>query len=220
MFSDSIDVRAVIVGFLSITISLTVHEFAHAWTADRLGDDTPRRAGRVTLNPLVIMAAHPIGAVVAPLLRGLQRLPVRLGGDAGQPRARAPRHHHPHRRHAHLGGGPRLEHAAGGPLHRPLLRPVGGGGRVDGAAPPALGVHGGHQRAAGGLQPAAHPPLDGYHVLQAKAPDGWRPALAVIEQYSFMLFLLIYFSAGRFLGPLLDVFVPDAVLYVWAVGPQ
>jgi Zn-dependent protease len=30
----------------------TPHEFAHAWTAIRLGDDTPLREGRVTLNPL------------------------------------------------------------------------------------------------------------------------------------------------------------------------
>lgn len=29
-----------------------VHEFAHAWTADHFGDDTPRRQGRLTLNPL------------------------------------------------------------------------------------------------------------------------------------------------------------------------
>jgi Zn-dependent protease len=33
-------------------IALPVHEFAHAWTANRLGDDTPRLAGRLTLNPL------------------------------------------------------------------------------------------------------------------------------------------------------------------------
>jgi Zn-dependent protease len=37
---------------LTLVISLTVHEFAHAWTADRLGDDTPRFNGRLTLNPL------------------------------------------------------------------------------------------------------------------------------------------------------------------------
>ncbi|KEF33245.1 peptidase M50 [Deinococcus sp. RL] len=35
----------------ALALSLTVHEFAHAWTADRLGDPTPRRYGRVTLNP-------------------------------------------------------------------------------------------------------------------------------------------------------------------------
>ncbi|WP_102128516.1 site-2 protease family protein [Deinococcus planocerae] len=35
----------------ALVLSLTVHEFAHAYTADRLGDPTPRRFGRVTLNP-------------------------------------------------------------------------------------------------------------------------------------------------------------------------
>ncbi len=33
-------------------LSLSVHEFSHAWVADRLGDDTPRRQGRLTLSPL------------------------------------------------------------------------------------------------------------------------------------------------------------------------
>jgi Zn-dependent protease len=32
--------------------AITIHEFAHAWMADRLGDPTPRVQGRVTLNPL------------------------------------------------------------------------------------------------------------------------------------------------------------------------
>jgi Zn-dependent protease len=36
----------------TLIIAFTVHEFAHAWTADQLGDDTPRLAGRLTLNPL------------------------------------------------------------------------------------------------------------------------------------------------------------------------
>ncbi len=35
-----------------ILIALTLHEFAHAITADRLGDPTPRSQGRLTLNPL------------------------------------------------------------------------------------------------------------------------------------------------------------------------
>jgi Zn-dependent protease len=33
--------------------AFSVHEFAHAWTADRFGDMTPRMDGRLTLNPLV-----------------------------------------------------------------------------------------------------------------------------------------------------------------------
>jgi Zn-dependent protease len=35
-----------------ILLAITVHEAAHGYTADRLGDPTPRRAGRLTLNPL------------------------------------------------------------------------------------------------------------------------------------------------------------------------
>ena len=35
-----------------IIIGLSFHEFAHAWMSDKLGDPTPRRQGRVTLNPL------------------------------------------------------------------------------------------------------------------------------------------------------------------------
>ncbi|PNY81215.1 site-2 protease family protein [Deinococcus koreensis] len=36
----------------ALVLSLAFHEFAHAYTADRLGDPTPRRYGRVTLNPI------------------------------------------------------------------------------------------------------------------------------------------------------------------------
>ncbi|MDO5561712.1 MAG: site-2 protease family protein [bacterium] len=36
---------------LAILIALVMHEFFHAWTADRLGDPNPRLAGRVSLNP-------------------------------------------------------------------------------------------------------------------------------------------------------------------------
>jgi Zn-dependent protease len=37
---------------LLLWILTTPHEFAHAWVATRLGDDTPRHDGRLTLNPL------------------------------------------------------------------------------------------------------------------------------------------------------------------------
>lgn len=35
-----------------IILGLSLHEFAHAWMSDRLGDPTPRRQGRLTVNPL------------------------------------------------------------------------------------------------------------------------------------------------------------------------
>ena len=45
-----------------LLIAITFHEFAHAKTADILGDDTPRIEGRLTLNPLVHM--DPIGCIM------------------------------------------------------------------------------------------------------------------------------------------------------------
>lgn len=45
----------------SLVLCLTIHEFAHAWTADRLGDPTPRIQGRLTLNPLAHL--DPLGTV-------------------------------------------------------------------------------------------------------------------------------------------------------------
>jgi len=42
--------------------AFSVHEFAHAWTADRYGDMTPRQAGRLTLNPLVHL--DPLGSLL------------------------------------------------------------------------------------------------------------------------------------------------------------
>ncbi len=37
---------------IALIVAITVHEFAHAYAADRLGDPTPRLQGRLTLNPL------------------------------------------------------------------------------------------------------------------------------------------------------------------------
>ncbi len=42
----------IVVYTVPILFGLTVHEFAHGLAADRLGDDTPRKMGRLTLNPL------------------------------------------------------------------------------------------------------------------------------------------------------------------------
>jgi Zn-dependent protease len=46
---------------LSIVLAITVHEFAHAWTAWKLGDDTPYLMGRVSLSPFAHL--DPIGSI-------------------------------------------------------------------------------------------------------------------------------------------------------------
>lgn len=45
-----------------VLIAITFHEFAHAFAADKLGDDTPRLQGRLSLNPLAHL--DPIGSLM------------------------------------------------------------------------------------------------------------------------------------------------------------
>jgi Zn-dependent protease len=55
-----------VISFIPVLLSLTVHEWAHAWTAWKLGDDTAKMLGRVSLNPLDHI--DPVGTLLLPLL--------------------------------------------------------------------------------------------------------------------------------------------------------
>ena len=69
-----IDVGQIVIAFLVLLFSLTVHEAAHAWSADRLGDPTARLLGRVSLNPVVHIDF--VGTIVFPLIALFTNLPV------------------------------------------------------------------------------------------------------------------------------------------------
>ena len=62
-------IQYALVNVLLLWMLTAPHEFAHAWVATRLGDDTPRNDGRVTLNPL----AHVdwIGTALLPFVTSL-----------------------------------------------------------------------------------------------------------------------------------------------------
>lgn len=51
----------------SLVVAITIHEFSHAWMADRLGDPTPRLQGRLSLNPLRHL--DPLGTLLLVLVR-------------------------------------------------------------------------------------------------------------------------------------------------------
>jgi Zn-dependent protease len=59
-------VRRALLSLVAFVLSVTVHEFGHAFVADRFGDKLPRAQGRVTLSPL--RHIDPIGTLVIPLL--------------------------------------------------------------------------------------------------------------------------------------------------------
>mgnify|MGYP001769646413 CR=1 FL=1 len=61
--------------FICVVVpAIVLHEFAHAWAADKLGDPTARRMGRLTVNPLKHI--DPVGTILLPLLL---YLPYALG---------------------------------------------------------------------------------------------------------------------------------------------
>ena len=70
----NVDFVAVFIAFAVLIFSLTVHEAAHAVTADRLGDPTARLLGRVSLNPAVHV--DPIGTILFPLISMLTGAPL------------------------------------------------------------------------------------------------------------------------------------------------
>lgn len=71
---SDINVAQIFIGLSVLLFSLTVHEMAHAWTADRLGDPTARRKGRVSLNPIV--HADLLGTVLLPLVAMVTGAPL------------------------------------------------------------------------------------------------------------------------------------------------
>lgn len=69
-----VDVTGILLQFLVLVLSLSVHEAAHAWSADKLGDPTARRLGRVSLNPAVHV--DPIGTILFPLIAMVSNVPL------------------------------------------------------------------------------------------------------------------------------------------------
>ena len=170
--------------------SLTVHEWAHAWTADRLGDPTARMLGRVSFNPLVHI--DPIGTVLLPLV-GLFAAGVVFGWAKPVP-VNVSRLGHPKRDFMMV--------AAAGPASNIVLaiaaallfRALGGHeilGTTFGRAV-YLAVSMNVLLAVFNMLPV--PPLDGGNVLAGLLPDGFAPVIHVLRQFGFLILLALIFS--------------------------
>jgi len=188
---SDIDLVQVFISFIVLLFSLTVHEMAHAWTADRLGDPTARRLGRVSLNPLV--HADPIGTVLFPLIALIARVPL-IGW--AKPVPVSLRHlRHPRRDFVMV--------AAAGPTSNLVIAFIASSLlAVMPVSPVVLGEPNVSVPLASLLTMAVHlnvllavfnmlpiPPLDGGNVLSGLLP---RPLAAVFDQIRPYGFLLLY----------------------------
>jgi Zn-dependent protease len=64
----------IVIQLVAFALAISVHESAHGWMAERLGDPTARWLGRITLNP--IKHVDPIGTVIFPLFLAAVGAPV------------------------------------------------------------------------------------------------------------------------------------------------
>jgi Zn-dependent protease len=193
--------------FLVLLFSLTVHEAAHAWTADRLGDPTARMLGRVSLNPAVHV--DPIGTIVFPLIALLTNLPI-IGW--AKPVPVNPSHLHPHWRQKFM------VIAAAGPISNLILatiaaivlRVVNVGG-----LPGALletGVRINVLLAIFNMVPV--PPLDGGNVLAGMLTGPMADTFDRLRPYGFVILYALMFT-----GVLYTLISPPAgLLLSWLLG--
>ena len=163
-----------------LVFSLTVHESAHAWAADRLGDPTARLLGRVSLNPIVHV--DPIGTVLFPLIGMFTGAPL-IGWAKPVPVATW-RFEQPRRDYLMVAAAGPLSNLALAFVGVVVLRRLGPDGRrrprlEPASAPIRLLAWGAvvHQPAPGDLQPAADPAARRRHACwPACCPSAWPPA--------------------------------------------
>ena len=206
-FALNIDPVAVAVGFGVLLLSLTIHEAAHAWTADRLGDSTARLRGRVSLNPLVHIDLF--GTVVLPLLAAVSNLPI-IGWAKPVP-VSTRNLRHPRRDFMLV--------AAAGPVSNLLQAVVAAavirliwGPRYPGGPALALNtlflaVQINLLLAFFNLIPV--PPLDGGNVLMGLVPPRVAAGLAQVRQYGFLVLyaLLLTGAASAIIAPPTNLFM-------------
>ncbi len=68
------DIFRIVVQFAVVLFAISIHESAHAWTANKFGDPTAKLQGRVTLNPIAHIDL--IGTIIFPILLAVIGAPV------------------------------------------------------------------------------------------------------------------------------------------------
>jgi len=181
-----IDLLSVAIDFGVLLISLTIHEAAHAWTADRLGDRTARMLGRVSLNPLVHI--DPIGTVVLPLIAAVSHLPI-IGWAKPVP-VDTRNLGHPRRDFMLVAAAGPISNLLQAVVAAALLRMVTDGSAVFEVLFLAIQIN--LLLAFFNLIPV--PPLDGGNVLMGLLPTPVAVRYSQLRQYGFLVLYAMMFT--------------------------
>jgi len=185
---------ALVVGF--IVLSLSVHEWAHAFAAHKLGDDTAKNLGRMTPNPIVHI--DPFMTVLLPaLLLFLSNGQFVFGG--AKPVPVDPRNfRHPHSANAIV--------AAAGPLSNFVLAIVflaathlsvdQLGYRANEVLPNVLFMSAWSNVALGVFNLLPIPPLDGSRVVSWLLPAAARASYLALERFGMLIVVLLMWYGG------------------------
>ena len=188
-----------VVVFVSLVISITLHEAMHAFTAHWLGDDTAHREGRISLNPL--KHVDPFATILLPLITlVLFRVPLL---------AAKPVPFNPNRvKYEEFGAG--LVGVAG-PFTNLLLAFAGAGIMHLFQAVFSIGVLGAlliFVQINIGLfifNMIPIPPLDGSRLLYAFAPESLQGAMAQLEQFGIILVFGLVLAVPAFTDVLINL---------------
>jgi Zn-dependent protease len=183
---------------VSFVIAITIHEFMHAYTAHKLGDDTARRLGRITFNP--IEHFDPIGffgmvliAMGFPFIGWGKPVPVQPGNFRGKWATR--------RKEGMLlvaAAGP-LSNVAQALIVALPFQYMYRNNLGDSALMEFLLTFIQINILLAAFNMIPIPPLDGYKILTGILPNFWTPILRPLEQYGFMI-LFLFIIVGNQLG--------------------
>jgi Zn-dependent protease len=198
-----LDISSILIGFAIVIVALTIHEAAHAWTADKLGDPTARLLGRVSLNPVVHI--DPIGTILLPLLAMFSGLPI-LGWAKPVPVNISRLRHHRRDFMIVAAAGPAsnfLQAFVIAAVFRSLYDPS------DSDLLPAIlksGVSTNLILAFFNLIPI--PPLDGGNVLAGLVPESAARVMDQVRQFGFIALYALMLS-----GILTELIMPPTVFF-------
>jgi Zn-dependent protease len=206
-----LDYTSIAIGLGIILVSLTIHEAAHAWTADRLGDPTARLLGRVSLNPVVHI--DPIGTILLPILAAMSNFPI-IGWAKPVPVNVSRLRHHRRDFMIVAAAGP-LSNLAQALVATVALRAILGGalGSADAGAVSLAGevliraVQINLLLAFFNLLPI--PPLDGGNVLAGLLPERGAALLDAVRPFGFILLYALMLS-----GVLAQLIVPPTRFFL------